>query len=256
VSKLAPLLAAWLLIPAPSGDRIFARMSAAVAAQAQPVTERAILDTKSAGMTFAVALRGTALDVEFPFPGPAVEHRYRLASDRRALRAEAERIDARGTVVAGPLRGRAAALYPLTAAEVFGFIATYAGAPRTRAVDGSGYRIVDRGRDPLGGDPAEHLQLIPLRDPRTHPFTDVYVDARSGLPRSIHADVVDPASPNLHLTFTFDFGLLDGRWIARESFLEARLGLGASVSRVGRLEVRVERAVFDQPLPVPKRRLF
>jgi len=231
-------------------------MLAAVAAEARPVTEQAIVETDSAGMTFAVALRGAALDVEFPFPGPAVHHRYRLASDRRTMRADAERLDARGAVVAGPLRGRAAALYPLTAADVFRFIADYAGTPSTRPVNAGGYRIIDLGLDPLAGNPAEHLHLVALRDPRTHPLTDVYVDARNGLPRRILADVAAAASPDLHVRFTFDFGMLDGRWIARESYLQAHLRRAASVTQIGRIQVRVERAIFDQPLPLPSQRLF
>jgi hypothetical protein len=254
---VAPLLLASLVVaasPAASdGARVYARTIAAIRTQAVPRTEQCVVTTDSAGMTFAVALRGPDLGVEFPFPGPAAHHRYRLAVDRRTLRADAERLDARGRVVAGPIRGRAALLYPLTAPEAFRFIESYAGAPTRDPYRRSAYRIRDLGGEDLDGQRVEHLAFVARGDPSTDSLTDVYADAATGLPHRIVAEIRLRAAAGLAVRFRFDFGWSAHRWIVTSSSVHARAQLGARVTRSGRVDVRLEHADFDRPLANERR---
>lgn len=211
--------------------------------------EQSTIDTTSAGMTFAIALRGTALDVEFPFPGPAVRHRYRLAVDRQTTRAWAERIDTRGHIVAGPIRGRASILFPLTASDVFRFIAIYAGASPTAPDDRRAYTVTDVGTERLAGHLVDHLHLVALGDAATRTLTDIYVDRETGLPRRVRADIAPHATPELHVHFDFD---LDGSarfWTVAACHVEASVRIAPGVTRSGHVDVHVEIVSFERPLP-------
>ncbi len=241
---------------APTGESRFVQMTAALRAQTEPGTEEAIVDTESAGMTFAIARRGAALDVEFPFPGPAARHRYRFAVDRRPARAVAERIDAGGRVVAGPIRGRATLLFPLTATETFRFIETVAGATAADPYDARAYRVVDLGDERIAGSSVRHLHLIARGDAIAHPLTDVYLDVATARPRRIRAEIAPRTTPVLHVSLAFDYAPSGSRGIVTAARIEAHVRIGAGVTRSGHVDVRVERAVFNRPVPSRRSPLF
>jgi len=235
-----------------SGERGYARMIAALQPEAKWRTEQAIIDTDSAGMTFAITLRGTALAVEFPFPGPAARHRYRFAVDRQTKRAWAERIDTRGHVVAGPIRGNATIAFPLNAPDVFRFIADNAGTPSASgssdaansspraAYDARAYTITDLGRERLAGHVVEHLHFVARGDAATHPLTDIDVDTETGLPRRVRADLAPHGTPELRVRFGFDLTGSARFWLVTDAHVEASVRIAPGVTRSGHVDVHVE----------------